>query len=138
MTLHDLSRIHKSMNSFGQTSRFTIDLFGKEIPCFVDVKLSPDGISIYLKDSNTVLYVNYLRFLNNLSLYLGNMLFYGVLGSMLDKPLQAQQDKVEHNVTEKKRKLAVICFCNLLYYGETGFLLIKCCIRKIKANSESD
>ena len=50
------------MNSFEKKLQFTIDLFEKEIPYFLDLEMSPDGISIYLYDTNTVFCVNYASF----------------------------------------------------------------------------
>ena len=42
------------MNSFEKNLQFTIDLFEKEVPYFLDLEMSPYGISIYLYDTNTV------------------------------------------------------------------------------------
>ena len=58
----DISCIHKLLNSFDKNLKFTIDLFENEVPHFPDLKMSPDGISIYRKDTNTGLYVNYTTF----------------------------------------------------------------------------
>ena len=52
--MRDVSRIHKLLNS-----TFTVDLFENEVPHFIDLEMSPDGISIYQKDTNTGLYVHY-------------------------------------------------------------------------------
>ena len=56
---HNVSCIHKLLNSFDKNLRFTIDLFENEVPHFLDLEMSLDGISIYRKDTNTRLYVNY-------------------------------------------------------------------------------
>ena len=39
--------------------KFTVDLFDKETPHFLDLELSPDGLSVFRKDTNTGLYVNF-------------------------------------------------------------------------------
>ena len=62
VTPQDVNRIHKFMNSFDKNLQFTIDLFEKEVPCFCDLEMSPDGISIYFNDTNTVFCVNYASF----------------------------------------------------------------------------
>ena len=48
--LQDVSSIYKFMNSFDKNLQFAIDLFEKEVPYFLDMEMSPDGISIYLND----------------------------------------------------------------------------------------
>ena len=58
----DVSRIHKLLNSFDKNLKFTIDFFENEVPHFLDLEMSPDGITIYRKDTNTGLYVNYTSF----------------------------------------------------------------------------
>ena len=42
------------MNSFEKNLQFIMDLFEKEVPYFLDLEMSPYGISIYLYDNNTV------------------------------------------------------------------------------------
>ena len=61
----DVSRIHKLLNSFDKNLKFTIDLFENKVPHFLNLELSPDGISIDRKDNNTGLYVNYRSFVSN-------------------------------------------------------------------------
>ena len=51
--------VHKKLNSFDKNLKFTVDLFDKETPHFLDLELSPDGLSIFRKDTNTGLYVNF-------------------------------------------------------------------------------
>ena len=59
MKPQNVSRIHKLLNSFDKNLKFTVDLFENKVPHFLDLEMSPDGISIYRKDTNTGLYVNY-------------------------------------------------------------------------------
>ena len=49
----------KKLNSFDKNLKFTVDLFDKETPHFLDLELSPDGLSIFRKDTSTRLYVNF-------------------------------------------------------------------------------
>ena len=58
----DVSRIYELLNSFDKDVKFTTDLFENEFHHLLDLKMSPHGISIYRKDTNTALYVNYIRF----------------------------------------------------------------------------
>ena len=40
----DVRRIQNLLNNFGPNLRFTVDLFQNEVPHFLDLELSPDGI----------------------------------------------------------------------------------------------
>ena len=59
---------------------------------------------------------------NNFSKYIVNNIFC--------KILQARQDKIEPNLTEKQKELVIIYF-HFPYYGDKGLQLLKSCIRKI-------
>ena len=54
----DFSRVHKLFNNL----KFVVDLLEKEVPRFLDLKMLPDRISIYRKDTDTRLYANYTSF----------------------------------------------------------------------------
>ena len=58
----DGNRIYNLLNNFDKNLRFIADLFKNEVPHFLDILLSLEGISIYRTDINTCLYVNYIRF----------------------------------------------------------------------------
>ena len=58
----NVKEVHNSLNKFDKSLRFTVDMFQNKVPHFVDLELSPDGISIFRKDINTGLYVNFKRF----------------------------------------------------------------------------
>ena len=49
----NVSRIQKLLNGFDKNLKFTVDLFENEVPHFRDLEMSPDGILIYRKDTNT-------------------------------------------------------------------------------------
>ena len=44
--------------------RFTVDMFQNEVPHFLDLELSPDGILILRKDTNTGLDSNFTSFVH--------------------------------------------------------------------------
>ena len=58
----DVSCTHKFMNSFDKNLEFIIDIFENEAPYFLALEMSPDGISIYLNDINTVFCMNNASF----------------------------------------------------------------------------
>ena len=58
----DVSRIHKLLNGFDKNLEFAVDLLENEVPHFLDFEMPPDGISIYQKNTNTGLHVNYTSF----------------------------------------------------------------------------
>ena len=58
----NISCIHKLLNGFDKNLNCTVDLFENEVPHFLDLEMSQDGILIYWKDTNTGLYVNYTSF----------------------------------------------------------------------------
>ena len=58
----DVSHIHKLLNSFVKNLKFTVDLFENKVSHFLNLEMSLDRITIYWKDTNTGLYVNYTSF----------------------------------------------------------------------------
>ena len=58
----DVSHFHNLLHGFDKNSKLTVELFENEVPHFLDLEMSPDGISIYWKDTNIGLYVNYTSF----------------------------------------------------------------------------
>ena len=55
----DVRHIQNLLNNFDPNLRLTVDLFQNEIPHFLDLELSPDGISIFRKNTNTDLYTHF-------------------------------------------------------------------------------
>ena len=55
----DVRRIQNLSNNFDPNLRLTVELFQNEIPHFLDLELSPDGISILRKNTNTDLYTRF-------------------------------------------------------------------------------
>ena len=55
-------KVNNALNKFDKKLRFTVDMFKDKVPHFLDLELSPNGTSIFRKDSNTGLYVNFTSF----------------------------------------------------------------------------
>ena len=62
MKSENVSQVHKALIKFDNNLRFTVDMFQNEVPHFLDHTFSPDGITIFRKDTNTGLYVNLTSF----------------------------------------------------------------------------
>ena len=63
--------VHKKLNSFDNNLKFTVDLFDKETPHFLDLELSPDGCLFSVK-------IQTLDFMLILTaMYLGPIAFHG-------------------------------------------------------------
>ena len=58
----NVKEVHNSLNKFDKILRFTVDMFQNKVPQFLDLYLSPDGISIIRKDTNTGLSVHFTSF----------------------------------------------------------------------------
>ena len=43
----NVKQIHDQLNKFDKNLRFTVDMFEDVVPHFLDLELSPDGISIF-------------------------------------------------------------------------------------------
>ena len=56
--------IHERFNSFDPNIQFTIDQFENEVPHFLDIEISPDGVTIFRKDTNTGQYTNFSSYTN--------------------------------------------------------------------------
>ncbi|XP_066935534.1 uncharacterized protein [Clytia hemisphaerica] len=55
----NIDKVHSSLNKFNKNLQFTVDKFENEVPHFLDLEISPDGLSIFRKDTNTGLYTNF-------------------------------------------------------------------------------
>ena len=58
----NVKEVHNSLNKFDKNLGFTVDMFQNKVLHFLDLELSPDGISIFRKDTYTGLYVNITSF----------------------------------------------------------------------------
>ena len=59
----DVGRIQNLLNKSDPNLRFTVDLFQNEAPHFLDLELSPNGISIFRKNTNTSLSTHFSSYL---------------------------------------------------------------------------
>ena len=130
----DLSAIHILLNGFDKNLQFNNGLFENEVHHFLELEISPDGISIYWNDTNTGLYVKFTSFVtwshhttwisslvtpvlkicsrNKLSQELRlikkfpswNDFLKHIVNITFHKTLQAHQDKNESNFTEKQKR----------------------------------
>ena len=48
----NVSQIHNALNKFDKNLRFTFDMFQNEVPHSLGLKLPPDGITIFQKDTH--------------------------------------------------------------------------------------
>ena len=62
-----LDAINLSLNSFDKNLQFTFDLFENDTPHFLDIEISPDGLSIIRKDTNTGQYTNFDSFVHGVT-----------------------------------------------------------------------
>ena len=164
----NVKEVHNSLNKFDKNFRFTVDMFQNKVPHFLDLELSPDGISIFRKDTNTGLYVNFTSFVpwtyrtswiktlvtrasricapNKLSSEINiikrfaswNDFPKSVVNSIINKTLNTPSNNEVPNInnTEKSNKITISF--RFPHYGDKGFSLFKCCLRKIKSNSKKD
>ena len=62
MKPENVSQVYKALNNIDKNLYFTVDMFQNEAPYFLELELSPDRITIFQKDTNTSLYVNFTSF----------------------------------------------------------------------------
>ena len=55
----DIQHINNLFNKFDKNLRFTGDRFENEVSHFLDIKISPFGITFYQKNTHTRQYVNF-------------------------------------------------------------------------------
>ena len=60
----DIAKVHELIDSFDPNIQFTVDTFENEVPHFLDIEISPDGLTIFRKDTNTGQYVNIESYTN--------------------------------------------------------------------------
>ena len=62
MKLEDIQLVQNLINSFHKNLRVTVDRFENEMPHFLDIKMSAQGLIIYRKNTHTGQYVHYDSF----------------------------------------------------------------------------
>ena len=58
----DIQLVQDMFNSFHENLRFTVDRFENEVPHFLDIKMSAQGLKIYRRNTHTGQYVCYDSF----------------------------------------------------------------------------
>ena len=141
--------------------RFTVDMFQNEVPHFLDLELSPDGITISRKDTNIDLYVNFtsvvpwtyriswirslvthafcicstdklLSEINIIKRFASwNDFPKSVVNSIINITLNTPSITADYNDANKTNNGVTIYF-RVPCYGNKGCSLIKSCICKIK------
>ena len=126
--------------------------------------MSLDEISIFRKDTNTGLYVNFTSFVcwtygtssikivvtrasricaqNKLSSEINiikrfpswNDFLKSIVSSINNKTLIAPSNSESSNISTTEIVNEITIYCRFLYYGDKGFLLLKSCIHKTKSN----
>ena len=59
MKPENVSQVLNILNKFDKNFHYTVDMFQNEVPHFLDFELVLDGITIFLKDTNNDLDVNF-------------------------------------------------------------------------------
>ena len=62
MKPEDIQLVQNLINSFHKNLRVTVDRFENEMPHFLDIKMSAQGLTIYRKNADTGQYVHYDSF----------------------------------------------------------------------------
>ena len=161
----NVKKVHNALNKFDKNLRFTVDMFKDKVPHFLDLDLSPDGTSIFRKDTNTGLYVNFTSFVpwtyriswikslvtrasricapNKLSSEISTIKKFAswndfpksVVNSIINKTLNTPPNNESSNSINSNE---ITIYFRFPYYGDKGFSLFKSCIRKIKSNCKKD
>ena len=155
-----IDKILKAFNSFHNNLRFTVDNFENEHIRFLDLKIMNNGdIHIYVKDTNSGLYINYnsyepwhkktawIRVLydrahkicSNVQLFQKEVARIKKVMSWNGYPRYIQnkikclenQKNTKNNDTLEQENIATI-FCRIPYAGVQGETLIKNLVRKLK------
>ena len=161
----NVKKVHNALNKFDKNLRFTVDMFKDKVPHFLELELSPDGTSIFRKDTNTGLYVNFTSFVpwtyriswikslvtrasricapNKLSSEISTIKKFAswndfpksVVNSIINKTLNTPPNNESSNSINSNE---ITIYFRFPYYGDKGFSLFKSCIRKIKSNCKKD
>ena len=57
----NVKEVHNSLSKFDKNLHFTINMIHNKVPQFLDLELSPNGIAMFGKHTNTGLYVNFKK-----------------------------------------------------------------------------
>ena len=162
----DISKIHDELNKFDKNIQFTVDTFENETPHFLDIEISPDGLSIFRKDTNTGQYTNFnsytcwnhksawIRSLvvrayricskNKLKRELFNIRRFASWNSfplftcnrLIEKTLSKLDKNDESDTTTDENTFTV--WLKIPYLGDCGQNLVKSLERKLRRNLKKD
>ena len=105
MKAENVSQVHKALNKFDNNLRFTVDMFQNEIPDILGLELSPDGITIFRKDTNTLI---------SQALCLGHIVLHGLEALLHVLPVFAQKINCRLKSTPLKDWLRGMIFLSQL------------------------
>ena len=153
----DVGHMENLLNEFDPNLLFTLDLFQNEVPHFLDLELSPDGISIFRKNTNTGLYTHFSSYVSlthrtawikSLTSHASHICLPNKLSSEINfiKKLASWKGfpifvakKIIHQVlntadesTNNAESPGVLTFYICMpYYSDRGLSLLKSCLRKV-------
>ena len=99
----NVRRIQNLLNNFNPILRFTVDLFQNEVPHFLDLELSPDGISI-LERTQTPAYTHFSRLVFSQVFYIRRH-----LGNVKEKP--ARKTCFSREMMRLALRIYLVKFC---------------------------
>ena len=164
----NVQQIHDQLNKFDKNLRFTVDMFEYVVPHFLDLELSPDGISIFRKDTNTGLYVNFNSYVpwshriswirslvtrassicspNKLQSQIKiikrfaswNSFPKSIVNTLINKALTTSANKENIKTNLDEKSKEIVIYFRFPFYGDKGFALMKSCLRKIRSNCKKD
>ena len=105
MKAENVSQVHKALNKFDNNLRFTVDMFQNEIPDILGLELSPDGITIFRKDTNTLI---------SQALCLGHIVLHGLEALLHVLPVFTQKINCRLKSTPLKDWLRGMIFLSQL------------------------
>ena len=156
----DIEKVQKAFNKFDSNLKFTVDTFENETPHFLDLEISPNGLSIFRKNTFTGQYVNmdsfttwrwktaWLRSLidrakkicvkGQLHKELTKIKCFAswngypkhIVNSMIKRILS--KDVSKPNTEKKKDENTPKIYFNLHYAGDQGEQLLKKCFKKLQ------
>ena len=151
----NVKEVHNSLNKFDKNLHIAVDIFQNKAPHFLDLELSPDRISIFRKDTNTGLYLNFTSFLpwtyctswiktlvtrasricapNKLSSEINiikrfaswNDFPKSVVNSIINKTLNTPSNNEGPNINNTEKNNEITIHFHFPYYGDKGFSLLK-------------
>ena len=154
MKPENVTQVHKAHNKCDKNLRFTVDILQNKAPHFLDLELSPEGITIFRKDTNTGLYVNFASFapwayytscIRRLAKHVSvfaqqincHLKSTSLKDLLINKTLNTLSITVSSNDASETNNGVTIYFC-APYYGNKGCSLNKAYICQINSNCKKE